>query len=160
MWKNKLFILLLGLLLLGSCKTTQPTILPIEHETVIEYRDTTIYKDSVVYIPQETVKDVTSSLDTLRMETSMAKAKAWVDTTNNVLKGTLDNKQGLQYKYVYKDRIVTKDSIVYNEVPVPVIQDKIIRKNPWYFPIVLLFAGLGIATIIKILIRLYVRPKA
>lgn len=156
--KIKILIICLFSVLLFNCRTIQ--YVPINNETVIEYRDTTIYKDSLIYIPKETVKDVTSQLDTLTMETSMAKAKAWVDTNNNVLRGTLDNKKGLQYKYVYKDRIVTKDSIVYNEVPVPVIQEKIIRKNPWYFPIVLLFAGLGVATIIKILIRLYAGKKA
>ena len=128
MRRIKLIFICIISILLFSCRTIE--YIPINNETVVEYRDTTIYKDSLIYIPKEVVQDITNQLDTLKMETSMAKAKAWVDTTHNVLRGSLENKKGIQYKYVYKDRLVTKDSIVYNEVPVPV--DKIVTKHPPY----------------------------
>lgn len=153
----KILILFLFSVFLFSCRTT--TTIPVE--TIYRYIDSTITVVDTVHIdiPHEVIVDVVPQYDTLNLETSVAKAKAYVDTTNHTLKGSIENKPvTLDKEIVYQDKIIIKEQI--KEVPVPVIQEKIIRKNPWYFPIVLLFAGLGVATIIKILIRLYVRPKA
>lgn len=126
----KIFLFSLISIFLICCKA--PEYIPINNDTIIEYRDTTIYKDSIVYIPVETVKDITNSLDTLHLETSLAEADAWVDTTNNILVGKLMNKKGIKTEYKYKDRIIYKDSIVYQDKPIPVVKEKIITKHPSY----------------------------
>lgn len=119
MWNNKLFIILIGLLLLGSCRTTQPVVLPVEQVTVVEYRDTTIYRDSIVTIPVETIKEVVPELDTLHMETSIAEATAYLDTTLHMLRGSMKNKKGTTFEQHEKVKIIYKDSIHYEEKPVP-----------------------------------------
>lgn len=127
----KRLLVYLGLLLLVfGCRTIHEV--PIEHQVVYEYKDSIRYVDSTVIIPVERVVDVARPYDTLSLETSMAEAKAWVDTTTHTLKGDLRNKQGVQYKYIYKDRIVTKDSLVYKDVPVPI--ELIKTKHPDYEP--------------------------
>lgn len=78
-------------------------------------------------MPIEVVKDVVPPYDTLIMETTMAKARAWVDTTTHTLKGTLTNKQGTIYKYKDREKIVYRDSLVYKEVPVEV--EKIVKTH-------------------------------
>lgn len=109
-------IILLATLM--GCATIRPV--PVQTEIRYEIRDSLRLRDSTVLIPIEVVKDVAPPYDTLKMETTMAKARAWVDTTTHTLKGTLTNKQGIQYKYVYKDKIEYRDSIVVKEVPVEV----------------------------------------
>ena len=105
------------------------TIKPVPVETIIQYetRDSLILRDSTVIIPIERVVDVVQPYDTLKMETSMAEARAWVDTTTHTLKGELKNKAGTQYKYVDREKIVYKDSIVTKEVPVEV--EKIVKTH-------------------------------
>lgn len=121
---------MIGLLLLGSCKTTQPTILPVETVTVVEYRDTTIYRDSIVTVPYESIKEVAPKLDTLHMETTLAEATAYLDTTLNVLRGSMKNKKQNTYEKHEAVKIIYKDSISYVEkpVPYPVVE----TKHPFY----------------------------
>ena len=104
-------------MLLG-CATVRPV--PVKTETVINYIDSLVLRDSTVIIPKEKIVDVVPTYDTLKMETSMAAASAWVDTTTHTLKGKLENKQGIQYKYIYKDRVEYRDSLVYKDIPVPI----------------------------------------
>ena len=120
-----LLVILMALTGCGIVKTV-----PVE--TIIQYetRDSLVLRDSTVLIPKERIVDVVPVYDSLEMETSMAKAKAWVDTTTHTLKGTLENKQGTQYKYIYKDKIVYRDSIVTKEVPVEV--EKIVQSHYRY----------------------------
>ena len=119
----KKLLLILVLLCISACGIIKP----VQVETIIkyEYRDSTRIKDSTIYIPKEVIKDIVPIYDSLKMETSMARAQAWVDTTTHTLKGKLENKQGIQYKYIYKDRIVQKDSIITKEIPVEV--EKIVK---------------------------------
>lgn len=138
----KRLLVYLGLLLLVfGCRTLQEV--PVEHQVIYEYRDSLRLHDSTVVFPVERVRDVVPAYDSLRLETSMAFAEAWVDTTTHTLKGRMENKQGVQYKYLYKDRIVVKDSLVYKEVPVEV--EKIVTVHPkyelwlWVFGFLMLF---------------------
>lgn len=105
------------------------TIKPIPIETIIQYetRDSLILRDSTVITPKERIVDVVPAYDSLRLETSMAFARAWVDTTTHTLKGSIENKDGVQYKYVDREKIVYKDRIVYKDVPVPVEVEKTIH---------------------------------
>lgn len=149
--KKLLLIIIAFLLCFVSCKTIQ--YVPIETDTKIEYRDTTVYKDSIVYIPKETIKEVVPMLDTLSMETNMATATAWLDTTTTTLKGRLENKKGIEYKYIYKDKIQYRDSIQIKEVPVEVTKEVVKHKHYFYEPILWLFTILSLFYIIYRIIK-------
>ena len=93
---------------------------PIEGNTNVRDSVVISYRDSIKIIPVEKIVDVVPTYDTLKMETSVAKAQAFVDTTTHTLKGSLQNKKEIEYKYIYKDRIEYRDSIVYEPKPYPV----------------------------------------
>lgn len=92
-------------------------------ETKIEYRDSvrieTVLDTIEVYRTRlERVRDYAGLTDVLVMETEGAKATAWVDTTENVLKGTLEDKQvpvqavvPHQLEYHQRDSVITKEII-------------------------------------------------
>lgn len=123
---KKIAIFTLFLLFMG-CAATKPATVPIQSSTIIEYRDTTIYLEKVIEVPMpvERVVEVVPRFDTLRMETGVAKAECWADTTNRVLRGRMENKQtALKGKIdtcfvvEYVDRFTEKEVAV--EVPVDV----------------------------------------
>ena len=113
------FIVVLFLLAFGGCSSVK--LVPVKDikETKIEIRDSIIFKDSIVYIPQEKIVEVVPSIDTLKMEIEQAKAEAYLDTSMMVLRGKLESKQKPQTKYIerieYKERIDT----IYIEKPQP-----------------------------------------
>lgn len=133
--KKSYILLLLSFILFYSCKTPQPSV-----TTIVNRVDSTVitYKDSLVEVPVpvEKIVDIANLLDTLTMETSMAKAQAWVDTTTNTLKGSLENKDTTIGKTVYlpsKEKIVYRDSIQEKEIPVEVIvEKKVTPKWVWW----------------------------
>lgn len=127
---KKLILSILLLLLTVGCGTIKP--IPVE--TVINYKDSTIINvvDSTVYIPVERIVDIVPVYDTLHLETTKATADAWVDTTMHVLRGKIENKTGIEYKYIYKDRIEYRDSIVTQDIPVEVEVEKIVKTHFWY----------------------------
>lgn len=123
----KKFLILTFALLLMGCAATKPATVPIQSSTIIEYKDTTIYLEKVIEVPVpvERVVEVVPRFDTLRMETGVAKAECWADTTNRVLRGRMENKQtALKGKIdtcfvvEYVDRYTDKEIAV--EVPVDV----------------------------------------
>lgn len=123
---KKIAIFTLFLLFMG-CAATKPATVPIQSSTIIEYKDTTIYLEKVIEVPMpvERVVEVVPRFDTLRMETGVAKAECWADTTNRVLRGRMENKQtALKGKIdtcfvvEYVDRFTEKEVAV--EVPVDV----------------------------------------
>ena len=105
-------ILFLILLLLTSCSTIK--YVPVKGEDI--YHTEYITKDSIVYTPVEVIKEVVPEMDTLYMETSVAKAKAYLDTNLSILKGEMKNKKEI----IYKDKIVYRDSIIIQKQEVPV----------------------------------------
>lgn len=113
--KNKTFLTLLVLsyiFILFSCKSVSEVTRDIS-DVKIE----TIYKDSVRYvdsiIPVERYVDIAREYDTLTLETSQAKAQCWVDSI--FLKGMIENKKVINYKYVDRWNTITNDSIVYKD---------------------------------------------
>ena len=128
---KKIFsILIIILTLCTACKTIQ--YVPIKGDTVVEYRDTTIWRDSLIYTPIEVVKEVVPYMEPLQMETSLAKAEAYVDTTTRTLKGKIENKKGITEQIKWREKIVYKDSIVTQEVPVEVQVTKEVKTHFWY----------------------------
>lgn len=116
----------------------------------INIRDSVVVNtiDSVVYIPKEVIKDIVPEYDTLKLETSKAKAEAYVDTVHHVLRGKIENKEGVEYKYIYKDRIEYRDSIVTKEIPIPVEVEKKVKVHPFYESILWLLSGLFLLSIL------------
>lgn len=106
------------LFVLAGCGTIK--YVPVETKTEIRYVDSLRIKDSTVVIPIERIVDIVATYDTLKLETSVASSTAYVDTTVHKLVGKIENKQGVQYRYIYKDRIEYRDSIRTVEKPVPV----------------------------------------
>ena len=132
--------------MLASCSTIK--YIPVKGEDI--YHTEYITKDSIVYTPVEVIKEVTPELDTLYMETSVAKAKAYLDTNLNALKGEMKNKKEI----VYKDKIVYRDSIIIQKQEVPVevkVEKKVVPKWVYYS------LGLNILVAIGFVIRLYFR---
>lgn len=158
MKKSLSFLLLLlisGLLLLSSSCSTYSQI-PVETQYNIVDSIQIHQVDSVVYIPKEVIKDVVPQYDTLVMESSAAKSVSYVDTTTHTLKGKLENKKGIEYKYIYKDRVEYRDSTVIKEVPVEVLKEVVKTKHPFYESILWLLSSLFvIPLIIKIVKRIY-----
>lgn len=95
-----------------SCKSVSEVTRDIS-EVKIE----TIYKDSVRYIdsviPIERYVDVALDYDTLTLETSQAKAQCWVDSI--FLKGMIENKKVINYKYIDRWHTIINDSIIYKD---------------------------------------------
>ena len=106
-------LLLLGyIFILFSCKSVSRVTETTSNEKIeIVYKDSIRYVDSTVIIPVERYVDIVRSYDTLELETSQAKAKAWVDSI--FLRGEIENKAIVQYKYV--DKWHVKDSLVYKD---------------------------------------------
>ena len=139
-------ILFLILLLFVSCSTIK--YVPIKGEDI--YHTEYITKDSIVYTPVEVIKEVVPELDTLYMETSVAKAKAYLDTNLNTLKGEMKNKKEI----IYRDKIVYRDSIVIQKQEVPVeieVVKKVVPGWCWWL------LGINILATIVFVIRLYFR---
>lgn len=151
---KKILLLIISMLMV-ACSVIKPV--PVE--TIINYKDSVVVNvvDSTVYIPVERVVDIVPAYDTLHLETSKAVAEAWVDTTLHALRGNIKNKTGVEYKYVYKDRVQWKDSIVTQEVHVPVEIEKIKHKHYWYEPILWVFALMSLFYIIIYVVKHYVR---
>ena len=127
----KRFILIFfSVLLCFSCKTIQ--YVPIHDGVQIEYRDTTIIKDSLIYTPVEVIKEIVPELDTLKMSTSLAEAEAYLDTTNKVLRGSIKNKKGITEQIKWREKIVYRDSIETKEIPVEVEVTKEVKTHFWY----------------------------
>lgn len=124
--KHSLVFTILAILTIFAvfgCGTTRPT--TTTTQVVYQYRDSIRWKDSTIYVqvPVERIVDVVPAYDTLRLETTVARSTAFVDTTTHTLKGTLVNKpDSIRTIVKFKDRLVEvrRDSLVVREVPVEV----------------------------------------
>ena len=122
--------LILFCFLVCGCGTTRYVpVKEIEH-----VRDTVILKADTVRmtIPVEKIVEVVPAMDTLRLETSVAKAMAYADTATGTLKGKIENKPYEQKKEIqHTEKIRTVEKRV--EVPVEVVKWKNrIPRWAWY----------------------------
>lgn len=140
-------LFLASMLIIGGCKPQQTV---IKEETVTRYVDSTIWHTDTTYfqVPVEVYADYTSLLDTLSLETNCAIAWSAVDTINMLLVGEIRNKDiKIPVKYLWKEKVITKDSIVEKPVPYPVIEKERYIPNWMKFMtaiaivIILLFVG-------------------
>lgn len=106
------FLLLGYIFILFSCKSVSRVTETSSSEKIeIVYKDSVRYIDSI--IPVERYVDIVRDYDTLTLETSQAKAQVWVDSI--FLKGMIENKKVINYKYIDRWNTVTNDSIVYKD---------------------------------------------
>ena len=142
-------ILFLILLLLTSCSTIK--YVPIKGDDI--YHTEYVTKDSIVYTPVEVIKEVVPEMDTLYMETTVAKAKAYLDTNLNILKGEMKNKKEI----IYKDKIAYRDSIIIQKQEVPVeveVVKKVVPGWCWWLLVI------NILIVVGFIIRAYFKFKA
>ena len=135
---------LIGLCFAVSCGTCK-NIPPAENNHSVEVRDSVRIVDSVRVIPIERVTDIVALPDTLHLETSLATATAYYDSTFKALKGTIENKKEVTFeKHIeYKDREV--HDTTYLKEPFPVEVEKVVA--PKIFPWSLAFNFLVLAII-------------
>lgn len=135
---KKITTCLLIAVLFSAC-SPKIVYVPTNTDTHIEYRDSVIYKVDTLKIPVpvETIKEVVPQMGVLEMETSVAEARAWVDSTTKTLKGEMKNKKTelSQPQVIYKERTVYRDSMITKEVPMPVEVEKKVPyvPFPWRF---------------------------
>ena len=138
-----------------GCGTTQVL---AEKETIekIIVKDSLIYRDSIVYIPQERIVEIVPQLDTLFMDIEVAESKSYLDTTNMILRGELKSKKKEVVKYQtiieYRDRVDT----VYIKEPQPYEVEKIKYKRDTLFWLSLIG---NIIVILYLVFRIYLKIK-
>lgn len=120
--------------MIGCCSTKSIQYIPVQGETITEYRDTTIYLEKVIEVPVpvERVVEVVPELDTSRLETSIAYSEAFLDTESKKLRHTLRNKET-----ALKGKL---DTIVRVEYVNKYIEKEVIKEVPVEVPYIPKFA--------------------
>ena len=149
--EKKLVYFTLCLLVFTACKTIQ--YVPVKERVEVAVHDTTyLHKtDTLVQIPETTIADYINVADTLRLEAPYAVASAWVDSTLGILKGRLVQGGKLPVQIVERERVVYKDSISYQEKPVPVEVEKIKKVVPFFWKF---FSVIGILSVAAVALYL------
>lgn len=162
---TKIITFISAIILLGSCSCFKH--IPKEEiRYVLKDSTVTVFRDSVLFIPVERVVDVVLPYDTLKMETSLASSTAYVDTATHTLKGTLENKKGVEKHHKIEYRYIEKRDTTFIKVPVEVIKEKAVHykyeKYLWFISILALaylgfkfykfimkFSGVDIGSLLK-----------
>ena len=147
--KTKLIFLTWVAILACSCGT--PKYITVKEKEYI--KDTVVLKaDTVkVDIPVEVKVNVVPELDTLKMETSVAEAEAYLDTLTQTLKGTLKNKKTELKKEI---QTIEKTKYVEHKVEVPVPYEVVKTKTPLWAWIML---SINVGLIVGFLLILFLK---
>ena len=150
-----LFILCFVFLLsFVGCSTTRYVPVKEIEKEVINYKDSVRIRDSIVVIPVERIVDVVPAYDTLNLETTQARAKAYVDTTLHLLRGSIENKDKAKTEVREVVKFVERTDTVYVEKPVPYEVEKKVRYVPAFFKFTaLFFVGVILLIIIRIVLK-------
>lgn len=107
-------------LLLAGCKTIQ--YVPVEHTEYVHTVDSVYLKDTVVQVEVEKarISDFVGMLDTLSIHTDISDFRAYCDTSTATLRGDVRQSGTIPVKIVWKEKVSVRDSIVYQDRPVPV----------------------------------------
>ena len=151
----KRFILyIIFILSFVGCSTTRYVPVKETEKEVINYKDSIRIRDSIVVIPVEKIVDVVPAYDTLKMETTQAKAKAYVDTTLHLLRGSIENKGKAKTEVREVIRFVERTDTIYIEKPVPYEVEKRVRYVPAIYKLSLIFMIAGIfLTVIRLILK-------
>ena len=156
----KKWFYLLAIFILIGCKPT--SYVPIEHQTVITYKDSTIFHQDTIHvsIEKEAYNYYSNLLDTLYMETQYAYSTAYIDTTNNLLNGHISNKPiDIPVVYKWKEKIVTNDTTIYQDRPIYIPDQRTEKKLSIYKTIVQALALVVILLAIPIIITIIKKFK-
>ena len=151
-----IFLFILFLLSFVGCSTTRYVPVKETEKEVINYKDSIRIRDSIVVIPVERIVDVVPTYDTLKMETTQARAKAYVDTALHLLRGSIENKDKAKTEIREAVKFVERTDTIYIEKPVPYEVEKKVRYVPAIYKLSLIFM---IAAIGLTVIRLFLRYK-
>ena len=150
--------LLVTILMLAGCGAAQHLPQTTTNVLTVVRDSVAIHTDTVkVEIPVERYVDVVPAYDTLRLETTLAKSEAFVDTLTHTLKGKLEHKPGAlttDVKYVERVRVEYRDSLVTKEIPVEVeVVRQVVPRWCWYLVL------MNVLTVIALFIISYLRFK-
>ena len=134
---------------LAGCKTVY---IPVQGETVVEYRDSIITKLDTLKVEvknTEYIRDWTGLLDTLSLSAEGGKiqSRAWVDTTKAMLVGELETKpREVDVVVPHTLEYHQKDSVKIQQVPYPV--EKEVKVYPRWMVILsilgIILTGVGL----------------
>lgn len=149
-----IFLFFIFLLTFMGCSTTRyATVSGVEKE-VTNYKDSIRIRDSIVVIPVERIVDVVPTYDTLKLETTQARAKAYVDTALHLLRGSIENKGKAKTEVREVIKFVERTDTIYVEKPVPYEVEKRVRYVPAIYKLSLIFMIAGIfLTVIRLILR-------
>lgn len=121
----------LAILLMVGCSTIK--YVPIEGETIIEYRDTTIFiKDTIeVEVPREVIKEIVPADTTSILKTSVAQSTAKIE--KGMLHHQLEQKGTIPVQIDTIVKVEYVDKYIYEEVPIEVVKE--VKYTPdwaWY----------------------------
>lgn len=121
MFQDRKLICFLLAAIFAACSCSTVKYVPTETKIETVYRDSVRIKDSTVVtiIPKERVVDIVPVYDTLKMATSTAESKSWVDTSLRCLRGQIEAKNRQESKIIYKEKIQYRDTVITKEIPVP-----------------------------------------
>lgn len=140
-----------------GCSTTRyATVSGVEKE-VTNYKDSIRIRDSIVVIPVERIVDIVPQYDTLKLETTQARAKAYVDTTLHLLRGSIENKDKAKTEVREVIRFVERTDTIYVEKPVPYEVEKQVRYVPSFYKFCLWWF-IGSVILIAIYVVLKIKP--
>lgn len=149
-----IFLFIILLLSFMGCSTTRYVPVKEIDKEVTNYKDSIRIKDSIVVIPVERIVDIVSSYDTLKLETTQAKAKAYVDTTLHLLRGEIENKGETKTEIREVVKLIVRTDTVYVENPIPYEVEKQVRYVPSFFKFTaLFFVGVILLIIIRIVLK-------
>ena len=151
-----IFLFIVFLLSFVGCSTTRYVPVKEVEKEVTNHKDSIRIRDSIVVIPVERIVDIVPIYDTLKMETTQAKAKAYVDTTLHLLRGSIENKDKAKIEVREVVKFVEKIDTLYIEKPVPYEVEKQVRYVPAIYKLSLIFM---IAAIVLTVIRLILKYK-
>lgn len=137
-----------------GCSTTRYVPVKGAEREVVNYKDSIRIRDSIVVIPVERIVDIVPQYDTLKLETTQARAKAYVDTTLHLLRGSIENKNKSKTEVREVVKFVERTDTLYIKEPVPYEVEKRVRYVPAFFKFTaLFFVGVILLIIIRIVLK-------
>lgn len=154
MKRSLVYFVLLALVFAAGCKTIK--YIPVEHTEYVTVRDSVYFRDTLVRIELEKARlaDFVDVSDTLVLSTELARSTAYLDTARAILRGTIENiKPYVEKPVQIKEKIVVRDSIIYQDKPYPVEVEKEVRYVPWLIKILAWFGGLSLVAVVLFILR-------
>ena len=137
-----------------GCSTTRYVPVKGVEKEVTNHKDSIRIRDSIVVIPIERIVDIVPAYDTLKLETTQARAKAYVDTTLRLLRGSIENKENAKTEVREVIKFVERTDTLYIEKPIPYEVEKQVRYVPAFFKFTaLFFVGVILLIIIRIILK-------